>query len=119
MNPTLATILGIVGTAAATAIATAIGVFGPLLAGILKLWGLTLITKMSVHSVEQTNKDDPPTTKKQLAADRASAMAKWCGLGDATSVIPTANEAHVFGLPPTDTPATIPSPYATSGEPKG
>ena len=99
MNPTLATILGIIGTAAATAIASAIAVFGPLLSGMLKLWGLTTISKMSVHSVEQTNKNDPPEVKAKLASDRVAAMTKWCGLSDATSVIPIANEAHVFALP--------------------
>jgi len=100
MNPILQTILLTIGTAAATAIAAALVALGPILAGLMKLLGLTVISKMAVHSVEQTNKNDPPEVKKQLAAAKVAIVTKWCGLSDATSVTPIANEAHVFGLPP-------------------
>jgi hypothetical protein len=99
MNPILQTILLTIGTAAATAIAAALVALGPILAGLMKLLGLTVISKMAVHSVEQTNKNDPPEVKKQLAAAKVAIVTKWCGLSDATSVTPIANEAHVFALP--------------------
>jgi hypothetical protein len=151
MNPTLETVLGIVGTAAAGAIAVALVPLGTILAGLLKFLALWLITRMSVHSVEQKAKvqaklNHPYSDEERanMAAANVATITKWCGLADAATVTPIANEAHVFGLPdskptpPTNTSVTLSYPvgssigsqptgtdgapkypYATGGEPKG
>jgi hypothetical protein len=77
----------------------------------MKLLGLTVISKMAVLSVEQTNKNDPPEVKRQLAAAKVALVTKWCGLPDATQITAIPNEAHVLTLPETNpvVPPVVPT----------
>ena len=102
MNPIIQGIL----LALAGVVTAALVPLGPILAGLMKLLGLWVITRMSVHSTEQKAKvaaklGQPLSNKERedMAAANVALLTKWCGLSDATTVLPIANEAHVFGLP--------------------